>query len=127
MSLQYSSLCGITSRKSRQDIMARKGESLDRWIYSENTLYGDPMIAVTTKSHRLLLNQKNKTATLWKTENGINTEPVPNDQQTVQSQPLLRAIMVVRGNIEPIKDLEEVIIPGREMFQQLRALGYIEE
>ena len=55
---------GITPpEKSRgQDIfsMARKGESLDRWIYSENTLYGDPMIAVTTKSHRLLLNQKTR-------------------------------------------------------------------
>ena len=125
------SYVGITPpEKSRgQDIfsMARKGESLDRWIYSENTLYGDPMIAVTTKSHRLLLNQKNKTATLWNTKNGFNTEPVPNEQQTIQSQPLLRAIKVVRGNIEPIKDLEEVIIPGREMFQQLRALGYIEE
>ena len=58
---------------------------------------------------------------------GFNTEPVPNEPQTVQSQPLLRAIKVVRGNIEPIKDLEEVIIPGREMFQQLRGLGYIEE
>ena len=122
---------GITTpEKSRgQDIfsMARKGETIDRWIYSENTLYGDPMISMTTKSHRLLLNQKNKTATLWKTENGINTEPVPQEQQTPLSQPLLRAIKVVRGNIEPIKDLEEIIIPGREIFQQLRALGYIEE
>ena len=48
-----------------QDIfaIARTGNNEDRWIFGENTLYGDPMLSITTMDKRLILNQKTKQAT----------------------------------------------------------------
>ena len=112
-----------------QDIfaIARTGETQDRWVFGENTLYGDPMLSITTKDKRLILNQKTKQATLWHTKNGYETIPVEEKLQTPLSKPLLGGIKVIRGNIEPIKDIDEVVLPDQEMFQQLKSLGYIEE
>ena len=112
-----------------QDILAiaRTGETQDRWVFGENTLYGDPMLSITTKDKRLILNQKTKQATLWHTKDGYETTPVEEKLQTPLSKPLLGGIKVIRGNIEPIKDIDEVVLPDQEMFQQLKSLGYIEE
>jgi hypothetical protein len=85
------------------------------------------MLSITTIDKRLILNQKTKQATLWNTKNGYETTPVEEQQQMPLSKPLLRAIKVIRGNIEPITDIDEVILPDQEMFQQLKSLGYIEE
>ena len=73
------------------------------------------------------MNQKTKHATLWYTKTEYETTPVEEKLQTPLSKPLLGGIKVIRGNIEPIKDIDEVVLPDQEMFQQLKSLGYIEE
>ena len=107
--------------------MARKGENEERWIFGENTLYGDPMMSITTKDSRLILNQNTKQATLWHTKDGYETVPFVQEQQNIRSKPLLRGIKVIRGNIEPITNIESVMLPDQEMFQQLKSLGYIDD
>ena len=47
----------------------------------------------------------------------MDMKPHRRRKQTPLSKPLLGGIKVIRGNIEPIKDIDEVVLPDQEMFQ----------
>ena len=103
-------------------------ETVERWSVSENTLYGDPMISLVTPKHRVVVNQKTKSARVWNVDKeGLDLRPVPDAEQNQRSKPLLSGLQGVRGHLNTIDEISGLSLPSQEAFQQLKALGYLEE
>ena len=129
---------GILEVSGAQIPSESRGESLfalleqedlvERWSVSENTLYGDPMISLVSPKHRVVVNQKSKTARVWSVdEHGLDLHPVPDALQSKLSKPLLSGLQGVRGDLKTINEISGFNLPSQEAFQQLKALGYLEE
>ena len=69
---------------------------------------------------------KNKSATLWHTKEGYETTPVIEEQQNIQSRPLLKESKLFEATLNPLQISKPSFCPI-EMFQQLKSLGYIDE
>lgn len=99
----------------------------DQAVISENTLYKDPQLSIVNRDYRLEINQKTKTAALWKLdENGIEQQAIDENLQELAT-PLYEEIERVRGGIEPVEQVSGLVIPDYEVFLQLKKLGYLKE
>ena len=108
--------------------LARRNASEERWSLSENTLYGPPLISLVTPDHRLLMSPQTKMATVWKIDaQGRDGELVPEARQKEVGAPLLEGMKAMRGNLDALEIVSGPQIPTQQVFQQLKALGYISE
>ena len=86
------------------------------------------MISLVSPKHRIVVNQKSKTARVWSVdEEGLDLHPVPDSLQNKLSKPLLSGLQGVRGHLDTIDEISGLNLPSQEAFQQLKALGYLEE
>ena len=108
--------------------LSAKGQVLERWGVSENILYGDPKVSMVTPNHRLIINQKEKQFAVWNVDaGGWETDILKDQEREKHSQILIENLSRVRGGIEAIQNVAGVRIPNRQLFQQLKKLGYLEE
>ena len=107
--------------------LAAVDSSTIRWSIAENTLYGDPLLGLTTPMYRLVLNQKDKSFKVWALDEAGKEMSVlsPEDQERV-GLPLLNALSGIRGDLLPIESVPGLKVPDQQMFQQLKDLGYID-
>ena len=121
---------GVPQGTHGQDLLglARRNAVEERWSLSENTLYGPPLISLVTPSHRLLMSPKTKMATVWQIDSrGRDSQLVPQNLQQEVGGPLLDGLRAMRGDLAPLEIVPGPKIPTQEVFQQLKALGYISE
>lgn len=99
----------------------------ERWSFSENTLYGEPMISVVTPEYRLMINQHNGLAALWAMNpDGTEGAVIPSEEQQLIAEPILGSIKELRGHFKIIQQVDGPKVPSQKTFQQLKSLGYIE-
>lgn len=95
---------------------------------SENTLYGDPLVSITDGDLRLVLNQKRRTAEVWTVApDGSETTRYTGHDAQAQANRLRDTLQRTRGNLRPVEPIESSSIDDQETFEQLRALGYLDE
>ncbi len=105
-----------------------RGESPARVSLSENVLYGPPRVSLVTETHRLQVNLMSRQAEVWTLDSsGMERERLSGDAMNQQARELTRQLQDLRGDLSPGKISEGPAIPDMEVFEQLRALGYLRD
>ena len=99
-----------------------------RFALSEDILYGPQEISIVSDTLRLIFQQETETATLLELdERGWEVKDLSMDPaQRTRGQGLYEAIVGKRGDLARTSTLNSVAVPGAEVFEQLRTLGYVE-
>ena len=112
-----------------QDLLAlaRQGTISGRMAISENTLYGPPRVSIVGDRHRLDVDQ----ATVWARvipvePDGSEQGPAPQADQATYGEPLMAALVALRGGLDPVSAVEGPTISSGDIFRQLEALGYLD-
>jgi arylsulfatase A-like enzyme len=107
-------------------IAAGSADVAGRLAISENCLYGPPCLSAVSANHRVVVNQATHRAlVLTVNAQGGDGPPEPDSEQIETS--MLRVVAVVRGSLEPAIIQPGPAILSSDQFQQLKALGYLEE
>ncbi len=99
-----------------------------RYALSEDILYGPQEISIVSDTLRLIIQQETETATLLELDTrGWESQDLSMDPaQRARGQGLYEAIVGKRGDLARTSALNSVAVPGAEVFEQLRTLGYVE-
>ena len=94
---------------------------------SENILYGPPKVSMVDATARMEFDFESNRGLLWAVDpDGVERRTTPPEQSGVIGRRLSQAIKDVRGSLLPIEGVGGVSIEDKEMFNQLRSLGYID-
>ena len=108
--------------------LTEQGQILERWGVAENILYGDPQVSMVTPNHRLMINQKEKQFAIWNMSvDGWEVDLLQEKDREQHANVIIENLTRVRGGIEAIQNVAGMRIPNRDLFQQLKKLGYLEE
>lgn len=98
-----------------------------RLAVSENILYGPEQIAIVDDHYRLDINLMANFGEVWRVDaRGLEGERLQGEEQAREGERLSQALARVRGSLLPVQAVEGPEVPSVEVFQQLRALGYVE-
>jgi len=109
--------------------LARSGTTeRGRHALSENILYGPQEVSIVTDDLRLIINQEEQSATLLELdERGWETLDLSMDSsQRQRGKALHDALISLRGDLSGTPATNSLSIPDSDIFEQLRALGYVE-
>ncbi len=125
---------GILGLAGAQRPAGSRGEDLfggaltDGAALSENCLYGPDRAAIVDRTHRLSVDLLRGAGEVWAvSEDGTERERLQGPAQSAQGERLLPQLQAARGGLAPIDAGGATRIPSAEAFQQLKALGYLEE
>ena len=99
-----------------------------RAILSENTLYGPSLVSVVDDGNRLVINQHSAAGEVWAVDSmGLELERRQGRDQMEHGQRLTNILAQMRGTLDPVESVVGPQIPSPDTFEQLRALGYLNE
>jgi len=99
----------------------------DNTALSENILYGPPKVSIVDAHARLEFSFESNSGSLWAVDaDGTERRRVSPAERNATGKRLSEAIKAKRGSMLPIEGVGGVTISDREMFNQLRSLGYID-
>jgi arylsulfatase A-like enzyme/cyclophilin family peptidyl-prolyl cis-trans isomerase len=101
----------------------------DRPIVSENIAYGPPQIALTTKDARVLYFPipRPGRAEVWRiAPDGSDLVPFQDAEAKKLGPPLLQTLEAIRGGLD-LPRIRGTRIDSRDVFEQLKALGYVDD
>lgn len=113
-----------------QDVfaIARAGPSAgSRTALSENTLYGPPRLSMVDSTHRLEFDMNKWTGRVYQVGPRGEEREVGGVVQQQAGQRLEAGIIALRGDMRPVDSVSGLRMPTEEVFNELRALGYLDE
>jgi len=103
-----------------------KAAAKDRVALSENTLYGPPMVSMVDANFRLELNQKTGGGGVYQVQADGSEIRVDGEAPRLAGQRLVTSITERRGDLKVVEAVSGPKVPSFEVFEQLKALGYLE-
>lgn len=108
---------------------AAGGPVAERVAISQDTLYTPQQVSITDGRRRLLIQLDTLQAALYGVDaQGLDTEVLSNDPaRRAEGEVLYRTLVQIRGGLEPTAPVNPSLIEDSDTFENLRALGYIQE
>lgn len=98
------------------------------YAISENCLYGPDRAAIVDERARMTVNLQNGAGEVWAVAaDGSELTRLQGEEQKREGDRLLPLLMGARGGLAPIPASGSTVISTRETFQQLKALGYLDD
>lgn len=98
------------------------------YAVSENCLYGPDRAAIVDEHARLTINLLDGTGEVWGVAaDGSERGRLQGQEQKSEGDRLLPLLVSARGGLDPIVAGGSTVISTRETFQQLKALGYLDD
>ena len=118
----------LTGSGVLMDIARSSETQLGRVAISEDILYGPQSISIVGDSLRLTYNQANQVAQLFEMQaSGWEGREISGDPtQRDRGRGLYTEILGRRGDLERIPAWDPLSVPGTDVFEQLRSLGYVQ-
>ena len=100
----------------------------ERAALSEGVLYGEDIVSIVDSRARLVLNLETGLAEAWAVDaQGGERERVPAQEREAVGARLLPMLQRLRADPSPLRVASSTLLEDKEAFEQLRALGYLDE
>ncbi len=99
-----------------------------RTAFSENCLYGPPRLSLVDADTRFVMSLVDGYGEAWTVgPDGDEAERLQGEAQLAAGRRMVPLVRRLRGNFDPIDTSRATSVPSYEVFQQLSALGYLED
>jgi len=102
------------------------GKAGGRSALSENTLYGPPRLSLVDATHRLELNLKANSGQVFQVMPDGAEHKLTGPIVMQAGKRLEAEILARRGDLRPVEAVAGPKVPSREVFAELKALGYLD-
>ncbi len=108
--------------------IARSGQHREgRVAISEATAYGNQLASIADRDLRLVVDLEGESMALWRRDaSGRETELIEDPNSEERSRVLFNQLGNAREGLAPTEPTSAVEIGSREIFEKLKALGYVE-
>jgi hypothetical protein len=109
--------------------LAHSGESqTGGFAISEDILYGQQELSIVSDNIRFTFNQADQTSSMFAlNEAGFEVEDISmNTERRGEAEPLFNELLRRRGDLAPLVAADPVEVRDSSVFDQLRALGYVQ-